>query len=1044
MSSFTDALLAEIDNARTEKNLSAQHKQLLDIGEELLGGWSAYLFGEYKRINEPIRSVEIGLFNASTRGISLGQRWGFVRDIANSMPNSSFSKVFEKSVKHESAGELVFWFKRLKSICIENPDANERVTSNFKVIIEERCRGQQATPVTKQTFFDEAFVAIRNIYAHPQQKLKKTDELITWPLGTEYFGLINPFLSAALEEVILDVKSVVDGFHEAEVLVPLNDLNEDVVVDVAGKKVSVALAQFPDAESEEYLRITFNDAFEPYVRLYLRKPPTVSPIMRETLVREETKRQSRAVLQGLIETLFSTNSLISEPAYLNLRLVADAGGYSEDELERLIEKHLISLGREAEYQVARHHEDTRGRWNPWWSLYFAYRKALQAKLPNDRTALTEITQGFADNHSSIEYYHKRIWDELSAYVSEIGSETLDTEETKWVFDYNKWQMGRLTGYFWSRIYPEISPLGSGLGVWVVLSANRENSVDSAETGLTVGLGHYRDLMLSLLQFDDLQVDIYKYLYKRIRHYMPLMVEDFEGISCSVCDLSGLGAEYRHDIEEPYLADKVVLTGDKAISYRVSDYMELFPEPVEHHFIFELGVNIENEDPIHVDEVVQKAMLLFKQIIEDVTNFAIERGFSIEKAQSQQKRYLGRRDGLLQKLTQRTLEPDYNSMRVSEQFEAARCYAHELHIALDDFNQWSRDRFTPIRNGIHQEDLPALLLLAPSVQFAIDEQPCGLVWKFDAGKRIKQATSDRMFSAYASTGNYTVFCGIGLDEWGEWRTSVSVQGRRDDDEFREATARWVRNEAGWFIASFPERTRSVSLNFVKTQFGICKEGPVIDDLQSLAEHSELLNQALISLLSGLEQFLQSDDCLTQEKQIVTRKRGLSSQTGEMGADEDLNTAIAEDAVVFPLYEIAELKEPPSTTFLHLSDLELDEQIKLIVNIEGPVHRELLLFRVGDFNNIGRLGSRIQERLFQRLEVLLARNDLLENGAFVYCVDQEHRPRDRTDRPYRECNPSLLAAEELELALEQMKLPEVNKYVWQALGCPNGKRIREAMT
>jgi hypothetical protein len=1036
MSSFADSLIKKLDIARAEENLSAQHKLSLDIGEQLLNDWSAFLFGEYKKYDDPIRSVEIGLFNASTRGISLGQRWGFVRDIANSMPGSKFSGVFQKSVKYEIAGELVFWFKRLKTVCIENADLSERVNDNFRLVVTERCRGQSPTPVTIQVLFDEAFVPIRNVYAHPQQKNKKTDEIVTWPLSSEYFELINPLLIGALAEVIRDVKSVVDGFHEVEVTVPLGDLSKAVDVDVAGHGISVALAQFPDTEAEETLSLTFTSTFEPYVRLYLRSPPQVSPSMREALVREETKRQSRALLQGLIESLFSSSNTINEPAYLNLRLVADTGGYTEAELDGLIEHFLKSIGRPNEYEVTRHEESSGARWNPWWSLYFTYRQALQKKLPNDRTVLTEISQGFRDDRTSPEYYHKRIWDELGSYITELGSETLDTEESKWVFENNKWQIGRLTGYFWTRVTPAISPLGSGLGVWFGIS--------HVGSGPSVGLGQYRDLISPLLQFEDPQANLYKYLYQRIYHYMPVMAEELDGLEVRVCDLSGLGQGYHSDLEVPYISDLLLVNGHQMIGYRVSEYLERFPEPVPHHFIPELSMTINHDDPSHVDDMVKKALLLFRKIIEDVTNFSIEKGFSLERAQAHQKRYASRVGDLLIKLSQRVLEPEFQKLKRAEQFEAARRYAHELHINSDDFDSWSQGRFEPIRDGVTAEDLEALPLLTPIIHSAITAHSCGLIWKFDPEKRLKKAASDRMFAAYAPVGRHTALCGVSLNQTGDWQAAVRVKGRRDDDEFRECSARWIRTKPGWHMVSWPDGTRDISLNLGKTQCAVGKDGPVLGDLCLVSEQAGELQKALTELLESLNEFLQSDECLTDVSVLGARRRnGVSREDGE---DSELASEGHSDTGerIFPLYEVAVLSEPPSSTFAQISSVEIDNQLKLIASIEGPVHRDVVLYRIGDFNGIGRLGSRIQERVAARIETLAAQNEFLLEGGVIRNSNQSHRPRDRTHRPYRETNPSLLAPEELEMAREQMGVPAVSKAVWRALGVPVGSRLRDGST
>ena len=128
--------------AQTETNPGAQHKALLDWGETLLNLCVGFLFGEYKRYQQIIEPVERGLYLAATRSVSLGQQWGFVRDIATNLQESALSDLFSKGVKHEQAGEYHFYFKRVKQQCVENPDPSLRIRTGFKDAIAERCRGQ--------------------------------------------------------------------------------------------------------------------------------------------------------------------------------------------------------------------------------------------------------------------------------------------------------------------------------------------------------------------------------------------------------------------------------------------------------------------------------------------------------------------------------------------------------------------------------------------------------------------------------------------------------------------------------------------------------------------------------------------------------------------------------------------------------------------------------------------------------------------------------------------------------------------------------------
>ena len=227
--------------AQTETNPGAQHKALLDWGETLLNLCVGFLFGEYKRYQQIIEPVERGLYLAATRSVSLGQQWGFVRDIATNLQESALSDLFSKGVKHEQAGEYHFYFKRVKQQCVENPDPSLRIRTGFKDAIAERCRGQSPTPVTKQVFFDEAFIPMRNIYAHPQQTLRKTGEQIEWPLAEEYFGLFNPLLQNSLEEIQKDLESVLGHFQVAD-LVRKSDHSGEV--EQSGEKMDVDLPEY--------------------------------------------------------------------------------------------------------------------------------------------------------------------------------------------------------------------------------------------------------------------------------------------------------------------------------------------------------------------------------------------------------------------------------------------------------------------------------------------------------------------------------------------------------------------------------------------------------------------------------------------------------------------------------------------------------------------------------------------------------------------------------------------------------------------------------
>ena len=72
------------------------------------------------------------------------------------------------------------------------------------------------------------------------------------------------------------------------------------------------------------------------MRYYEHEKPGVSAEVRERIVKEESKRQSRALLEQLIHKAFSNDEQIDDTEYFNLKLTSDAAGYTEDELDQLM------------------------------------------------------------------------------------------------------------------------------------------------------------------------------------------------------------------------------------------------------------------------------------------------------------------------------------------------------------------------------------------------------------------------------------------------------------------------------------------------------------------------------------------------------------------------------------------------------------------------------------------------------------------------------------------------------------------------------------
>jgi len=85
-------------------------------------------------------------------------------------------------------------------------------------------------------------------------------------------------------------------------------------------------------------------------------------------------------------------------------------------------------------------------------------------------------------------------------------------------------------------------------------------------------------------------------------------------------------------------------------------------------------------------------------------------------------------------------------------------------------------------------------------------------------------------------------------------------------------------------------------------------------------------------------------------------------------------------------------PEGTASFHdLSDDRLDGAIRHVVEVEGPIHWRVLAERLLDAAGVTRLGSRIRERIEERVEALEQRGDLIQQGPFVGRASQLRVPR-----------------------------------------------------
>ncbi len=687
-------ILGEIDKkakaAQKETNPGAQHKALLDWGEALLSLCVGFLFGEYKRYQQIIEPVERGLYLAATRSVSLGQQWGFVRDIATNLQESALSDLFSKGVKHEQAGEYHFYFKRVKQHCVENPDPSLRIRTGFKDAIAERCQGQSPVPVTKQVFFDEAFIPMRNIYAHPQQTLRKTGEQIEWPLADEYFGLFNPMLQNSLEEIQKDLESVLGHYQVAD-LVRKSDQSGEV--EQSGTKMDVELPKYLLDETEDETKVIISEnEKQPYVRFYEHEKPGVSAEVRERIVKEESKRQSRALLEQLIHKAFSDDDQIDDTEYFNLKLTSDAAGYTEEELDKMIRKYLKSQGMEEDYEVVDVSGSETTRWNPWWGHYFSLRQAI-AKKTSDSKFISEVKKGSADDTGTTEFFHKFLWDELNEFCNDFVLPILNSNEMEWVAQPNFWQIGNLTGYYWNRIYPKVSPIGGTFHIAIRVHTSKHsgygvftNITDRETVRISCDLGIDWDRLLyfsttpeNYTELRECYSDQIKYM---IKHFSKELIQNKISLNFTIPQQK----ETKSKID--------------GIEILVEEYLNNFDLeniPDDHSF---KKLAYRSEDINDIQEIEKKITItlnLFERLILNVINFSVEKDLSIEKERILFKKYEGNRSKIIE-------------VMINEEIKEDSTFSKEKVDSL--FNKC-------IENGLNRFDYDYLLTELKARNFTLD-------------------------------------------------------------------------------------------------------------------------------------------------------------------------------------------------------------------------------------------------------------------------------------------------------------------------------------
>lgn len=134
-------------------------------------------------------------------------------------------------------------------------------------------------------------------------------------------------------------------------------------------------------------------------------------------------------------------------------------------------------------------------------------------------------------------------------------------------------------------------------------------------------------------------------------------------------------------------------------------------------------------------------------------------------------------------------------------------------------------------------------------------------------------------------------------------------------------------------------------------------------------------------------------------VITIHQHLIRSSERRPADSALRPDASERAAWVPTYELVAYETVDTAAlglggwddFHAIPDETLDTAIRRIIDVQGPVHFRVLAERLLEAAGVGRLGSRIRERIQARLDALEGSDELVQRDAFSGRAEQFRVPR-----------------------------------------------------
>ena len=596
-------------------DLAAEHKLLLDLGETLLTHITGIIFGEYKRNWDIDEALESEFYRNAKKKPSFGVFLGLLRLLMKADGKSVCDEYFEKGKSYPAVSEFVFNYNLLKSEVV-----NKGQDSGFAEALEPLKKGRTVASKSGLDFF-ESFVAVRNTYAHPEEKAK--NPLRNWPMGDEYYGLINPLMKEALMELISGftvlsthrpvlVKEIDDQQHKGSFIEEIGKKEKDLGLELSDEELDFVNTDV------RYLLDQDNKLFS---KFYQAEVPQVNPSVAKQIIEKEKAKMMEPVLLDMIRKKLE-DGVIDELEYMVLKDTAITSFITEEKLKKLIEVVKKELNIDGNVYVTRKKKKTTPTLNPWWIRHIGGMK--------DST----VEKNYEKNHFLTTHIHWAIWKEISNYLEFIIENNLNDETQSFTISSNQFQIGRLSYTYWGKIYPDRAPLGDLFHIGFAIS-QKYKWAKARKKGLLFDRINKPSLLIWTSWNDNLadKIDPDNYLltkYDQLNFELLKREKDLlTRMEANIRDNSGeqgLDGEFKRidrtaiHREIQTISEFINKIGESSKTHLITLYSKIYNL---EDFYGDLGISFEKT--LQIEEEIVAFMKLCSNLINQVNDYAIENG-----------------------------------------------------------------------------------------------------------------------------------------------------------------------------------------------------------------------------------------------------------------------------------------------------------------------------------------------------------------------------------------------------------------------------------